>query len=271
MKKYKNNTQIKKFFLSFTFLLVFLNIFSSSVPQMNGPINDYAIILKESEKAELRAFLESVNNQTSVQVAVLTIPSLEGNNLETFSMEVVEKWKLGQKDIDNGVLLLIAFNEKKIRIEVGYGLEASLTDVKSGLIIRNIIAPAFQSGKYGEGIIEAAKTIVGIATDNTEIISSKIENNSSDSAGIGVFIVFLFFMILMAGGLGRRRSFFSFISPIFWLHMLLGGSKNSSSLTKNRFTSGFSSGTGFSSGFSSGSSFRGGGGSFGGGGASGGW
>lgn len=263
--KVQNNVQIKKIILSFAFFFVFFYLFSSSVPQMNGPVNDYAKILKEKEKQELREFLESVNSQTSVQVAVLTIPSLEDNNLEAFSMEVVEKWKLGQKDIDNGVLLLIAFDEKKIRLEVGYGLEGSLTDAKSGLIIRNIIAPAFQSGKYGDGIIEAVKTIVGIATDNAEIISSKIETESSDSAGIAVFIVFLFFMLLMSGGLGRRRGFFSFISPFFWLNMFLGGNRGNSPSSSTRST------RSFGSGFSSGSSFRGGGGSFGGGGASGGW
>lgn len=123
-----------------------------SVPSMNGPVNDKAGILRSSEETELAAFLNSVNNQTSVQIAVLTIPSLEGESLEDYSIRVVDSWKLGQKDTDNGVLLLVALEDRKIRIEVGYGLEGKLTDAKSGLIIRNIIAPSFQSGRYGQGI-----------------------------------------------------------------------------------------------------------------------
>ena len=96
-----------------------------SVPSMNGPVNDKAGILRSSEETELAAFLNSVNNQTSVQIAVLTIPSLEGESLEDYSIRVVDSWKLGQKDTDNGVLLLIALEDRKIRIEVGYGLEGN--------------------------------------------------------------------------------------------------------------------------------------------------
>ncbi|HPX26829.1 MAG TPA: TPM domain-containing protein [Treponemataceae bacterium] len=255
------------FLLSCTLLLSAL-----SVPSMNGPVNDKAGILRTSEENELTTFLNSVNNQTTVQIAVLTIPSLEGESLESYSMRVAESWKLGQKDTDNGVLLLVALEERKIRIEVGYGLEGKLTDAKSGLIIRNIIAPSFQSGRYGQGIIEAVKTITGIATDNTQIVSEKIQNSSKEtnSEGSGIFgLIFLFiFFSIITGGLGRRGrgGCGGNLGTLFWLSLLFGGGRGG--------RGGGSFGGGSSGRFSSGSfggGFKGGGGGFGGGGASGGW
>ena len=97
---------------------------------------------------------------------MLTIPSLEDDDLELFSMRVVENWKLGQEKEDNGALLLIAWQEKKIRIEIGYGLEGILTDAKCGLIIRNVMAPLFQSGKYGEGVLSAVQYMGGIISND---------------------------------------------------------------------------------------------------------
>lgn len=239
-----------------------------SVPAMNGPVNDKAGILRSSEENELITFLTSVNNQTTVQIAVLTIPSLEGESLETYSIKVADSWKLGQKNIDNGVLLLVALEERKIRIEVGYGLEDKLTDAKSGLIIRNIIAPSFQSGRYGQGIIEAVKTITGIATDNTQIVSEKMQSTSNQTSkeGSGIFgLIFLFiFLSIITGGLGRRGrgGCSGNLGSLFWLSLLFGGGRG-----------GRGGGFGGSSGGGSfgGGGFSGGGGSFGGGGASGGW
>jgi len=239
-----------------------------SVPSMNGPVNDKAGILRSSEETELAAFLNSVNNQTSVQIAVLTIPSLEGESLEDYSIRVVDSWKLGQKDTDNGVLLLIALEDRKIRIEVGYGLEGKLTDAKSGLIIRNIIAPSFQSGRYGQGITEAVKTIAGIATDNTQIVSGKMQSSSNEVSEVGsgifgtIFVLILF--SIMTGGLGRRGrgGCSGNLGTLFWLSLLFGGGR------------GGRGGGGSSGGFGGGSfggGFKGGGGGFGGGGASGGW
>lgn len=245
-----------------------------SVPAMSGPVNDRAGILRSSEKSELESYLNSVNNQTTVQIAVLTIPSLEGESLESYSIRVVDSWKLGQKDTDNGVLLLIALEDRKIRIEVGYGLEGKLTDAKSGLIIRNIIAPAFQNGRYGQGIIEAVKTISGIATDNTQIVSEKIQSSSHETSkeGSGIFgLVFLFiFLSIITGGLGRRGrgGCGGNLGSLFWLSLLFGGGRGG----RGGFGGGSSgiSGGSFRSGGSFGG-FKGGGGGFGGGGASGGW
>ena len=264
-----NNAGFRKYSFIVLFFVLAVSVFSLSVPPMQGAVNDWAGILSASEKNELETFLNATNDQTSVQVAVLTLPSLEGESLEAFSMKVSEAWKLGQKGKDNGVLLLVSMEEKKIRIEVGYGLEDRLTDIKSGLIIRNIIAPAFQSGQFGKGIIEAAKTIVGIVTDNEEIISKKINKTDNDDSIVG-FIIFIIFVLFMTGALGRRGrgGCGGGLGNLFWLHLLFGGSGRGGSSFGGR--SGGSFGGGSSRG-GLGGGFRGGGGSFGGGGASGGW
>lgn len=231
------------------------------VPVMNGPVNDLAGILSSSEKSELFSYLEQVNDQTGVQVAVLTIPSLKGDSLEDFSMRVAEKWTLGQKGKDNGALLLVALSERSVRIDVGYGLEGELTDAKSGLIIRNVIVPYFKNGKYGAGIIAGTKNIVGIATGNAEIVSDSVKNakrSSESGGGLAGIVFFIIFMILLSGGIGRRRG------GLFW--GLLFGSMMSSGRR-----GGWDDHGGFGGGGFGGGGFSGGGGGFGGGGASGGW
>jgi uncharacterized protein len=228
-------------------------------PAMNGPVNDLANLLSAQEKSQLGDYLTAVNNQTGVQVAVLTVPSLEGDSLEAFSIRVAGKWKLGQKDKDNGVLLLVSMQEKSVRIEVGYGLEGELTDMKSGLIIRNVIVPEFKKGNYGEGIIAGVKNIVGITTGDATIVSQAVQNpnagSGSDGISAGVFF-FIFFLIILLMGLGRRGGRGGG-SGLLW-GVLLG-----SFLGSGRSDRG--------GGFGGGGGFSGGGGSFGGGGASGGW
>ncbi len=236
--------------------------FALEIPEMRGPVNDLAGILSANERTELDSYLSTVNDQTGVQVAVLTVRSLEGASIEDFSMRVAEKWKLGQADKDNGALLVISLEDRAIRIEVGYGLEQSLTDIKCGLIIRSVIAPLFRSGQYGQGIIAGAKNVVGIATDNAEIVSNEVLNpdkaGSSSGSGIGGIVIFIIFMILMSmGGMQRRGGG---AGGLFW-GLLLGSMLSSSGRNGH--------GSGNSSGFGGG--FSGGGGGFGGGGASGGW
>lgn len=133
------------------------------VPIMSGRVNDYADILSPEWKKKLRAQLEEFETQTSNQVVVLTVVSLEGDDLESFAFNAFNEWVLGQKGKNNGVLLLIVSGERKIRIEVGYGLEASLTDALAGRIIRNELAPHFREQEFGPGI-EAAVTAIIQAT-----------------------------------------------------------------------------------------------------------
>ena len=262
---------IKRLFLAFAvsvsplilFALVPSNAMALEVPAMNGPVNDLAGVMSAAEKSELEAYLSAVNNQTGVQVAVLTVPSLDGDAIEDFSIRVAEKWKLGQADKDNGALLVVSIEDRSLRIEVGYGLEESLTDMKSGLIIRSVIVPYFKQGEYGSGIIAGAKNIVGIATSNAEIVSEQVRNPENDNSGsgsgiAGIIFVIVFILIMMAGR-GRRGRGGS--GGLLW--GLLLGSMLSSSNRNDHWSSG--------GGFGGGGGFSGGGGGFGGGGASGGW
>jgi uncharacterized protein len=235
-------------------------VFSLEVPAMSGPVNDLAGILSSSEKLELQDFLESVNTQTGVQLAVLTLPSLEGDSLESFSVKTAQQWELGQADEDNGVLLLVVMDDRSIRIEVGYGLEGLLTDMKSGLIIRKVIIPQFQNGNFGRGIIEGSRNIIGVATEDTDLTANSVKNPRKDSGAMIIPLIFFvwFILIIVLGRMGKLK-----------------GSRNFSG-SRRPFTGsggGFSGGSfgGFSSGGGGGGGFSGGGGSFGGGGASGRW
>lgn len=247
---------MKKIFCRAALLLTFcISLCAFEVPAWNGPINDYANILNSSEKTELHNYLTSVNDQTGVQIALLTLPSLEGDSLEDFSIRAVEKWQLGQKGVDNGALLFVVLDERAVRIEVGYGLEGELTDMKSGLIIRNVIIPYFQKGDYATGIRQGLLNMVGVATGNAEIVSKSVQSNTTEGSASDIIIsiiVLIIFFGIMGGGMFRRRRFFGF--------PYMGGGMHT--------THNSSFGGGFGS---SGGGFSGGGGGFGGGGASGRW
>lgn len=122
------------------------------VPPLSGRVNDLAGILSPEIEARLDADLARLEEQDGTQIAVLTIQSLAGEELERFSLRVASAWGLGQKGKDNGALLLVAVKEHDIRIEVGYGLEDKLTDMTSGQIIRHAIVPAFRAGDFNAGV-----------------------------------------------------------------------------------------------------------------------
>ena len=130
------------------FLVVFVFVisgllFATDIPRLTKPVMDTAEILGEETESFLDEQILALERDTKSQVAVLTVPTLEDESIESFSGRVFKEWKLGQKDLDNGVLLTVAVNDHKLRIEPGYGLEGSLTDTKCGIIIRNFITPYF--------------------------------------------------------------------------------------------------------------------------------
>lgn len=222
------------------------------IPKLKGRINDLTGVLNGAQTRGLENRLMNLEQQSGAQMAVLIIPTLAGENLEDWSMRVVEKWQLGEKGKDNGVLLLISMRDRKIRIETGYGLEGSLTDAKAAYIIRNVIAPDFRRKNYYKGISKGVDLISGIIMKTADISPKKLrkkkKNTSHFSVSLIIFIIFV--LISMFKGGGRRGGYRRGGTAVFW-----GGSGYSSSS---------SSGGGFSG-------FSGGGGSFGGGGASGGW
>ncbi len=150
----------------FSILLISLQVFSSELlsrdlPVLKSRVTDETSTLSLSFRTNLEAKLESYEKETSNQIAVLIIESLNGIPIEEYSLEVAEKNKLGQKGKDNGVLLTIAKADKKLRIEVGYGLEGVLTDVLCKRIISNEITPSFKSGNFEEGIAKGIDAIMG--------------------------------------------------------------------------------------------------------------
>ncbi|MDP1633816.1 MAG: TPM domain-containing protein [Gallionellaceae bacterium] len=142
-------------------LLACLRAFAADVPYLSGRITDNAEVLGAGTKQRLNALLKAHEMETGNQVAVLTVNSLEGENVEEYAHAVFNAWKLGQKGQDNGVLVLVAPGERRMRIEVGYGLEGTLTDVVASRIIRNVMTPRFKSGDFDAGIEVGVQAVIG--------------------------------------------------------------------------------------------------------------
>lgn len=215
---------------------------------------DDANLLSISQYSELSSYLVGLNKSSGVQIAVLTVKSLDGEDIESFSLSHAEKWGLGQRGVDNGALLTVAYDERVIRIETGYGTEAALTDAKCARIIRNVIAPSFQKGDYGNGIILGVKNMAGIITNDETLISKDVSEDEvkSNGSAIPIIVIMLIFFIF-------------YFRAIFYGITHRGRSRGRGIYPGNHF------GSGSGSSHSSGSGFRGGGGHFGGGGASGRW
>jgi len=130
-----------------------LLVFQAALPALTGRVVDRAAILSPDEEASLTRKLEAIENETSVQFVIATIPSLEGEPIEDYSIRLAERWKIGQAGLDNGAIILVVPSERRIRIEVGYGLEAVIPDGLAGRIIRERIAPAFAQGNYYQGLL----------------------------------------------------------------------------------------------------------------------
>lgn len=254
----------------FFLILSCVHFFALEIPVMTSPVMDNANIMSETKRQELEQFLFSLDTNSSAQIAVLTIPSLEGESLEEYSIKVAREWGLGNAEDSKGVLLLIAFDEKKIRIEVGYGAEGDLTDAKCGMIIRNVIAPNFQNGNYSEGIIKGAKAIAKIVAPDMQNssdmeIGEDFENDPIAIVAMAIF--FILYFIMFTGMLSTKFHVLRRWLP--WAPFFIHANSTSRSAF-SRTNSTFHSSGGFG-GSSHGGGFSGGGGGFGGGGASGGW
>ena len=258
---------------------------SDGLYELTGPVVDAAGLLDETQYKDLDAFLRELDSTTGVQIAVLTVPSLNGATVEEFSIRHAEKWKLGQKGVDNGALLVAAMEEHKLRIETGYGTEATLTDAKCSRIINNILAPKFKRGDYGDGIVQAVKTMASIITedesltygeDSKESGSTKVSDASKESGKLESPI-YLWGAVSLLFWIICKFLILPIVSVFLNVIDLIFGTRLCDSLEDSAFgsfvsgvssfggTGGFSGGGG---GFSGGG---GGGGGFGGGGASGGW
>jgi uncharacterized protein len=231
------------------------------VPPLQGRINDIAGVLPTRVRQQLEARLAAYEQKTGHQLVVLTVPSLEGDPVEDFTMRVVEAWKLGKKDRDDGVLLLVAVEDRKLRIEVGYGLEGDLPDALAGRIIRDIMTPAFRRGELAQGITAGVESIMATTGGEGSLVlperAERAERMPKGSGGLFLYLMLAVFLLTIFGG-GRGRGG----GGAFLAGAMLGG------LGGRGHSRGGFGGGGFGGG---GGGFRGGGGGFGGGGASGSW
>jgi len=136
--------------------------FGAEVPYLSGRVVDDAEILNSATRERVGAVLKAHEQSTGNQIAVLTVPTIGDESIEAYAVKVFEAWKLGQKGKDNGVLLVIAPKDRKLRIEVGYGLEGTLTDAAASRIIRNVIAPQFKAGDFDRGVSDGVDAIIGV-------------------------------------------------------------------------------------------------------------
>ncbi|MCX6584593.1 MAG: TPM domain-containing protein [Candidatus Aminicenantes bacterium] len=258
MKKNKNAPVMRTIArVSFVWvvLLAAQILWSINVPALKGRVNDYAGVLDSNQKEQLETLLQDAENKTSSQVVLLTVNSLEGEALEDFSIRVVENWKIGRKEFNNGVLVLLALAEKKIRIEVGYGLESIITDMKSGYITREIILPYFKKGDYYGGLSQGLAAVTGLISKDFEITPEQLARyQKASKRGKGVHIPFTFIIFVI----------------IVILNMVKSGTRGRYGRGGGIFYGGGFGGGGFGGG-GGGGGFSGGGGSFGGGGSSGSW
>ncbi len=223
------------------------------------PVNDFADILTPREEEKLNRFLSGYADTTGTQIVVVTVPSLQGEDPNLYAAELGESWGVGQGAADNGLVFLIAPEDRKTAIQNGYGLEAYLTDAKTKLIIEQYILPAFRQGQYARGIEAGVLQIVNVLQGKFKGSGGAGNDRSKGRKSLGflpvlVILALLYFFFRRRGGGGPRGRYRGGGIWLGGLPMAGGG--------------GFGSGGGFGGGGFSGGF---GGGSFGGGGASGSW
>jgi uncharacterized protein len=264
-------------------LLVAAPAAAQTFPALSGRVVDNAKLLTPQQVAELSNKSAALETQTKRQFVIATVPSLQGRPIEQYGYQLGRAWGIGQADKDDGVILLVAPNERKVRIETGYGARVFLTDAVSGLIMRNAILPRFQQNppNYGGGIVAGADEIIkqmslSPAEAQKNIAAAEQAQSSRATASPGftsiifwAIIILFVIMPMFSRGRGRRyrgRGHDGGISPmvVLWgLNELSRGSRGG--------WGGGGFGGGFGGGGFGGGGFGGGGGSFGGGGSSGSW
>jgi uncharacterized protein len=237
--------------------------YALTFPELTGRVVDDAGVLDPSTRAALERKLAEFETKTTGQLVVVTLKSLQGTSIEDYGYQLGRHWQIGQKEKNTGALLIVAPNERKVRIEVGYGFEGTLTDAVSRLIIENSIIPRFRANDFAGGVGRGVDDIIQAVSVDSEEWKARAKQRPDDQPGLVdvlalVFFLFISFMIVrsVAGqgrgyaqtGAGSRRGA---RGPIF---IPIPGSWGSSG-----------------SSWSGGGGFSGGGGSFGGGGASGSW
>jgi uncharacterized protein len=258
-------------FLAISFALVSAAL-ALTFPALTGRVVDDANILDAATRSTLTQKLEALQQKTGTQLVVVTLKSLQGTSIENYGIELARNWKIGQKGTNNGVLLIVAPSERRARIEVGYGLEGTLTDALSNVIITTVMAPRFRNNDYAGGITAATDNIIQVLSGDAELFNQqtpiKPAASHKEPANNWFAIVFVLLWFGVAGLIvlnalrqnrmsGGRR--YGGAAGLPWILPIPGPGRD------------WSSGSSDWSGGSSGGGFSGGGGDFGGGGSSGSW
>jgi uncharacterized protein len=233
-------------------------------PPLTGRVVDDAHVLSAQAQGELTDELATLEAKTGRQVVVVILPSLQGYEIADYGYQLGRKWGIGQKGEDNGALLIVAPNERKVRVEVGYGLEPVLTDALSSVILQTQVLPRFRAGDMQGGIVAGVQALVQQLSLPEDEAKAKVAQAAQAQArpraspfGVVIVLVILFWVLAsFAGAAGGRRGRGA---SAWWLLPLILASSGSR-------RGGFGGG-----GFGGGGGFSGGGGSFGGGGSSGSW
>jgi uncharacterized protein len=229
-------------------------------PALTGRVVDEAGILSPAVEADLTGKLEALEAQSGRQLVVVTLKDLRGEEIETYGVDLGRHWAIGDKTRNDGTLFIVAPNDRKVRIEVGYGAEGVLTDAMSGLILRGAVLPKFRDGDMEGGVVAGTDAIIRQLTlpeDEARALAAQAAEESEEDFPLAAIPFLIFgFIVLMIALSGRRRRRRGLAGALPWV---IGS------------TMGGWSGGGGGGGWSGGGGFSGGGGSFGGGGASGGW
>lgn len=280
------NSSVRIAFLAFAFCWSFMAGAQIAIPPLTGRVTDQTATLTVGQKAELEQVLQAFEARKGSQIVVHIVPTTAPETIEQYALRVAEQWKPGRKKVDDGVILLIAKDDRALRIEVGYGLEGALTDAASKRIISEVIAPRFRQGDFHGGIRAGLDQIMRVI--DGEPLPPPSENRSGDVSDLESYAPMIFMAALVLGGvlraaLGRLPGALvtgGAVAVVAWfvvgaalialgagflafLFTLFGGAMGGFGVGGHRGGSG-----GFGTG---GGGFSGGGGGFGGGGASGRW
>jgi uncharacterized protein len=247
---------------------------AADFPPLTGRVVDQANIIATATRSAIEPKLVDLESKSGIQLVVATVSSLEGEEIEPYANKLFRAWKLGEKTRNNGVLMLVAPNERRVRIEVGYGLEKTLTDALTKIIITNAIAPRFKAGDFNGGVSRGVDDIITVLTTDASEWQKRpsVRVDREQKTDVGVWLLLAALFVFVAALL---------ISPslrAFFFGLLAGRAISGGSHGGFYGGGGYSSGGSFDSGgfsggggFSDGGGFSGGGGSSGGGGASGSW
>jgi uncharacterized protein len=241
-----------------------LNAGMPPFPALTGPVVDGAHLLPADVFNQLSQKLAAYAQENGTQVVVVTVPTLNGYPIDYYGYQLGRHWGIGQKGKNNGVLLIVDSGERQMRIEVGYGLEGTLTDAQSFLIIHNVITPRFRKGDYAGGITAGADAILSVLGGHLQVVQQQQARDRGGTGFLMLLILFFVFLPLLRAVLGRGSGGIPGRTGGGWLGWLLLGMLSGGGGRGGGFGGGSFGGGGFGG-------FSGGGGSFGGGGASGGW